>query len=84
MNVELNLSESAQAALQHYAAVTGKSVDALIQEAVEYKLSELDATTPTLTADEWSVRLRSWAASQPVQRHFVDDSRESIYAGRGE
>ena len=32
---------------------------------------------------EWSKALREWAASHPRVDHFVDDSRESIYAGRG-
>jgi predicted DNA-binding antitoxin AbrB/MazE fold protein len=34
--------------------------------------------------EEWSKALREWAASHPRVEHFVDDSRESLYAGRGE
>ena len=33
--------------------------------------------------DEWEKRFRAWAASHPASDHFVDDSRESIYEGRG-
>ena len=33
---------------------------------------------------DWSKALREWAASHPRVDHFVDDSRESIYEGRGE
>jgi predicted DNA-binding antitoxin AbrB/MazE fold protein len=36
------------------------------------------------TPEEWVRALREWAASHPRVDHFVDDSRESIYAGRGE
>jgi hypothetical protein len=84
MNIELHLSESTQAALLRYAATTGKSVDDLIQEAVEQKVSELDEAVPSLSTSEWSERLRKWAASHPAQGHFVDVSRESTYDGRGE
>jgi predicted DNA-binding antitoxin AbrB/MazE fold protein len=34
--------------------------------------------------EEWAKALREWTASPPRVAHFVDDSRESIYAGRGE
>jgi hypothetical protein len=38
----------------------------------------------TATADEWSRELRNWAASHPTRNVVADDSRESIYEGRGE
>lgn len=34
--------------------------------------------------DQWSTRLQAWAAGFPTLPHQADDSRESIYAGRGE
>jgi len=37
-----------------------------------------------LTHVQWSAKLRAWAASFPALPHVADDSRESIYAGRGE
>lgn len=33
--------------------------------------------------DEWERRFRDWAASHSAIEHVVDDSRESIYEGRG-
>ena len=33
---------------------------------------------------EWSADLRAWAASHKPVSHVVDDSRDSIYEGRGE
>jgi hypothetical protein len=36
------------------------------------------------TPEEWSRELRAWAASHPVSAVIADDSRESIYEGRGE
>jgi hypothetical protein len=35
-------------------------------------------------ADAWIAELRAWAASHRPIAGTVDDSRESIYAGRGE
>lgn len=37
-----------------------------------------------LAPEEWSVRLRNWAASHVKREIVIDDSRETIYAGRGE
>jgi hypothetical protein len=34
--------------------------------------------------EEWSRALREWAGSHPRLDSTADDSRESIYAGRGE
>lgn len=39
---------------------------------------------PKLPDEEWAQAFREWAASHPRTTHFVDDSRESIYEGRGE
>ncbi len=32
----------------------------------------------------WKAELDAWAFNRPAINHFADDSRESIYAGRGE
>ena len=32
----------------------------------------------------WSAELHRWAASHPKRNLVIDDSRETIYAGRGE
>jgi hypothetical protein len=34
--------------------------------------------------DQWSRRLQAWVDSHPVRAVTLDESRESIYAGRGE
>lgn len=36
------------------------------------------------TPEEWVARFRAWAASHPPVVGIADDSRESIYEGRGE
>jgi hypothetical protein len=44
------------------------------------------STTNALQANpgEWAKRLQTWVESLPVRPTTMDDSRESIYAGRGE
>lgn len=37
-----------------------------------------------LPYEQWTKRLHAWAAGFPALPHVADDSRESIYAGRGE
>jgi hypothetical protein len=39
---------------------------------------------PDETPEQWIARFRSWAASHPMSDVIADDSRESIYEGRGE
>lgn len=43
-----------------------------------------DALTLQGNPEEWTRRLRALVDSQPVRPNGMDDSRESIYAGRGE
>ena len=37
-----------------------------------------------LPPDEWIARFRAWAESHPKREVIIDDSRETIYGGRGE
>lgn len=41
---------------------------------------------PAIAGDDvqWTEKLRQVIDIHPVVTHFVDDSRESVYAGRGE
>jgi hypothetical protein len=39
---------------------------------------------PNETAEEWIARFRAWVESHPKRAIEFDDSRESIYEGRGE
>ena len=36
------------------------------------------------TPEEWIARFREWTESHPKRDIVIDDSRESIYEGRGE
>jgi hypothetical protein len=46
--------------------------------------ASLDTNTLQAKPSEWAQRLQAWVDSLPVRPTRMDDSRESIYAGRGE
>jgi hypothetical protein len=89
MTVTLNLHDVVLQQLAKKAADNGLTVE-------EY-LQCLAAREPTVTPEQapfyplhfatpevWIRVHRQWAESHPPVDHFVDDSRESIYEGRGE
>ena len=44
----------------------------------------LETDPATEPPDQWAGRLQAWVDSHPVRAVSIDDSRESLYAGRGE
>ncbi len=67
----------------------GKTVNDLLKDMLDERerstqQQEEPTTRAQMTPDEWSRALRTWAASHPVSPVLADDSRESLYAGRGE
>lgn len=68
------------------------AVDALPPEQQEELVAHLLAKlrpveaegAPPLTPEQRIAVIHDWAASHNETNHFVDDSRESIYEGRGE
>ena len=87
MTLEISLAPEVIAKLRERAAAEGKDMESFVREAVEKVLSSPDETAhenEQLSAERWSAEWHAWADSHPKVDHFVDDSRESIYAGRGE
>jgi hypothetical protein len=72
--------------IREHAEVLGEDMEAFIPQAVAEKLADADSqpSRPSLNDQEWQEKLRAFIDLHPVVTHFVDDSRESIYAGRGE
>ena len=86
MSLSISFGAETEAKLRDRAAATGKDVATLVREAVEEKLSEgaggrIPAEMPY---EQWLAAFDAWVAGHRPVEHFVDDSRESIYAGRGE
>jgi Arc/MetJ-type ribon-helix-helix transcriptional regulator len=83
----IHLSEDAQGSI-HAAVQSGQfaSADEMIDKLVrEYALrTQPRADVPQETPDQWALRLKAWVDAHPSRQLTIDDSRESIYAGRGE
>ena len=86
MTLKVNLSPETEAKIRQLAAASGQNVEAIVLEAVAEKLADADLQPPrpSLNDQEWQEKLQAFINLHPVVTHFVDDSRESIYAGRGE
>jgi hypothetical protein len=87
MTVSFSFSPETLARLRERAEAEGKPVEVLIREVVEQTLGrEQTQNNPPreLTPEEWCARFHAWASGHPPVDWYVDDSRESIYAGRAE
>lgn len=84
MELRIDLSPEIEAKLRSRARTLGRDVTDLIAEAIEEKLSVVSQDSSHLSAEQWCSEWRVWAASHRTLDHVVDDSRETIYAGRGE
>lgn len=88
MVLQISISSETEARLRRQASATGKDLASLVVEAVEEKLAASDTTSEdnhsALSADQWLTEFRQWVASHSPLPYEADDSRESIYAGRGE
>jgi len=86
MTIHIDFSPELEAKLKERAQAAGKGVERFVREAVEEKLASGTAQpAEQLTPQERLKLFREWVASHPVREGVhMDDSRESIYAGRGE
>jgi uncharacterized protein (DUF1778 family) len=86
MTLDLQFSPEAEAEIRAQAAAAGQDVEAFVLQAVSEKLADTEPRQPIASQDDarWLEQLQALIARHPVVTHFVDDSRDSIYAGRGE
>lgn len=90
MTLHISISAAAEAALRERAAKSGQSVELIAARIVEHAV-ESNGSGATevgvLSKPEAERRLesiRQWAELARAYGHSVDDTRDSIYAGRGE
>jgi hypothetical protein len=62
----------------------GELLQILWQHESQMAVTKESAPAQQETPEEWAKRLTAWAESHPVRSIDLDDSRESIYSGRGE
>ena len=98
MNLNVEFPAEIEQALQLQAARAGMDLSAYVRELVTEQLThqpssalddppesadDMQERRSAVTRDEFQSRLQAIIAMHPRSGH-VDDSRESIYAGRGE
>jgi hypothetical protein len=88
MTLNVSISAEAEAKLAAQATAVGRDPASLASDILERAVlsapSESHRAAATLAAwDKFAVLMQEYTKSLP-QGHVVDDSRETIYAGRGE
>jgi hypothetical protein len=89
--VKLRLSRHATEELTQRAATSGQDVGTVASRLIEQAVTDGSAQTKALTQTQrlaawevWVAGMREWGSKNLPAGHIVDDSRESIYEGRGE
>jgi hypothetical protein len=82
----VQFSPDIEAKLRERARQTGTSVEQFVSDAVKEALDRPAPAAPqTLSTEHWLEAFDRWVESHPIRPGVnLDDSRESIYAGRGE
>ncbi len=89
MTVMLDLRAEIERLLKEKAATTGQTLEGYLEGLAEREAHARNGTRngpAQLTVEQWSAEWRAWAdANRKLPAGLmIDDSRESIYAGRGE
>ena len=84
MTLDLKIPSEAESRLREHAAAAGQDLETFVLQAVAEKLASIEDILPAKNGTDWKSKLHACIDLHPVATHFVDDSRESIYAGRGE
>ena len=84
MSISINFKPEVEAALAKRAEIAGMDVPTLIEELVAERLADDLSKPKRLTPEEIMARVEAIANRHPGVSTFADDSRESIYDGRGE
>jgi hypothetical protein len=84
MNLTLHLTPELETKLREQAKAEGKALEEVALHALEMQLDSGPLAAATMSAEQWVADIRSWATSHRSLQGEADDSRESIYAGRGE
>jgi hypothetical protein len=77
-------TEAIQLGSENIVVGTSRPVEPVLAELREKHGLTVSPGTLQSDPEEWVKRLRAWVDAQPIRPNKMDDSRESIYAGRGE
>lgn len=86
MTLHITLPAEIEHAVRERAFHAGLDVETFVTNVVKDEVAD-DLATPRkrrMSHEEFQSRLQKIMERHPISQHVVDDSRESIYAGRGE
>lgn len=85
MTLSIELPPDLENALRRRAEAAGEDLATFVRHVVTESLADEEEPISAISSQsEFASRLDSWIALHPVLAHAIDDSRDSIYAGRGE
>jgi hypothetical protein len=85
-SVTVELSAETEQKLRDQAAQNGQTIEAFLRQLAEQAATVKLVGPPSnrMTPEQWSAEFRAWVASHKPTPGRLDDSRETIYEGRGE
>jgi hypothetical protein len=85
-NITLHLAPEIEGKLREKATLLGQTLETYLQQLAEHDAAASDGTAAPIpaSAEQWSAQWRWWASSHAGLPGVADDSRQSIYADRGE
>ena len=84
MSLNINLPSDLEHAVRERALASGLDIDTFAARIFAEQLQDEMPLPQAASPNEFRSRLDRVIALHPKSDHFVDDSRETIYAGRGE
>jgi hypothetical protein len=84
MSILLNLTPEIEARLRFQSKLLGRPPEELAMKALEDQLASDAPAADARTPQQWIADFRHWAESHRQLQQEADDSRDSIYSGRGE
>lgn len=84
MTLIIHLPAEIEHAVRERALAAGLDLDSFAAKVLTEEIAEAPEPARRISRDEFQERLQRIINLHPIAKHFVDDSRESIYAGRGE
>ena len=83
MSIQIDLEPHSEEQLRAQAKAAGVDVETFVQDTLRQKLAE-SASQASPGGSAFVKNFNEWIDLHPPQRQFADDSRDSIYEGRGE
>lgn len=84
MNIKIQLPVELEAVLRERAAKEGVPIESYVIQAISERLADSHVDETPSSTSRFSDWLREWSSRFPKLDRPIDDSRESIYSGRGE